>query len=289
MAAETTPTGLLDAPVRSLELAAERISATALRDGPVVQVGLELEAHLVSLAEPARRPDAAALTRLLAGLPSMPRGSAVTEEPGGQVELSTVPLPSLLAAVAALRSDRAALQQALCDKGFGSASIGADPARPVRVVNQAPRYAAMQQHWAAVGCSAPGRRMMASTAALQVNLDAGPRRGWADRFEHLHRIGPALLAMSACSPMLAGESSGWNSMRQQMWCGIDAGRTARVPSGDPVAAWVEYALAAPVMLVRDHDTHGAAPVPSRVSFGSWVTGDAKLVRRPTMRDLEYHL
>jgi glutamate--cysteine ligase len=52
---------------------------------------------------------------------------------------------------------------------------------------------------------------------------------------------------------------------------------------------VSYALAAPVMLVRDHETGDAEPVPSRVSLASWITGDAKLIRRPTLRDLDYHL
>jgi glutamate--cysteine ligase len=147
----------------------------------------------------------------------------------------------------------------------------------------------MQRHWATVHCSVPGRSMMASTASLQVNLDAGPRQQWAARVAHLHRIGPTLVALSACSPMLAGTSSGWRSMRQQMWAGIDAARSSRIPVGDPVEAWTEYALAAPVMFVRDHATGGAEAVPSRVSFASWVTGAAKLVRRPTLADLDYHL
>jgi glutamate--cysteine ligase len=98
-----------------------------------------------------------------------------------------------------------------------------------------------------------------------------------------------LVAISACSPMLAGEASGWRSMRQQMWTGIDGARSARLPAGDPAEQWAMYALAAPVMLVRDHETGGAEAVPARVSFASWITGAAKLVRRPTLQDLDYHL
>jgi glutamate--cysteine ligase len=60
-------------------------------------------------------------------------------------------------------------------------------------------------------------------------------------------------------------------------------------AGAPTEAWAAYALSAPVMLVRDHESGAADAVPARVSFGSWITGDAKLVRRPTLRDLDYHL
>ncbi|MGN6607831.1 MAG: ergothioneine biosynthesis glutamate--cysteine ligase EgtA [Jatrophihabitans sp.] len=276
-------------PLLDLETAAAHIADVALTDGPVRLVGLELEAHLVPLTEPGRRPDGASVERLLADLPPLPRRSRVTEEPGGQIELSTPPAASLERGVADLRADRAALRAALAERGHASAAIGADPARPVIVVNRAPRYAAMQRHWTTVGCSAAGRSMMAATAALQVNLDAGPRAGWARRVEHLHRLGPALLALSACSPMLAGQASGWASMRQQMWAGIDQHRAGRIGAGDPVEAWTRYALAAPVMLVLDEHGGGAEPVPSRVSFASWITGAAKLLRRPTLRDLDHHL
>jgi glutamate--cysteine ligase len=187
-----------------------------------------------------------------------------------------------------LHSDLATLRAALREHGFGAAAMGADPARPVDVVNRTGRYGAMQQHFAAVGCAGRGRAMMASTAALQVNLDAGPAGSWPERLAHLHRIGPVLVAISACSPMLARYASGWRTMRQQAWMGIDAGRTARIAAGDPAQAWADYALAAPVMLVCDDDG-SAEPVPSRVSFASWVTGAAKLIRRPTLRDLDYHL
>jgi glutamate--cysteine ligase len=146
----------------------------------------------------------------------------------------------------------------------------------------------MQEHFAAIGCAGPGRAMMASTAALQINLDAGPAHNWPERLAHLHRLGPVLLAISACSPMLARHASGWRSMREQAWAGIDRARTAPLRTGvEPTQAWADYALAAPVMLV--HDDGDAAPVPSRVSFASWIAGDAKLIRRPTVGDLDYHL
>jgi glutamate--cysteine ligase len=275
------------APLTDLDAAHAHVAAHALDDGPLGRVGLEVELHLVDLALPARRPRWAEVQRLLEALPPMPCGSRVTAEPGGQLELSTPPALSAGEAIADTRRDLAALRAALREHGFGGASLGADPARPVDVVNCTGRYGAMQAHFAAVGCAGAGRAMMASTAALQINLDAGPAGGWHDRLAHLHRIGPVLLAISTCSPMLARYASGWRSMRQQAWRGIDSGRVGRIAAGEPTQAWADYALAAPVMLVADEGN--AEPVPSRASFASWITGAAKLIRRPTIDDLDYHL
>jgi glutamate--cysteine ligase len=289
MTARTSPLLLhaLGTPLTDIEAAHAHVAAQAFYDGPIRQVGLELEMHLVDRALPRRRPDWAAVQGLVAGLPAMPGGSRVTAEPGGQLELSTPPYEGVGAAIAALRRDRDVLRRVAAAAGFGTPVMGADPARPIEVVNRTGRYAAMAHHFAAVGCAGPGRAMMASTAALQVNLDAGPAAGLQSRLAHLHRIGPVLVAISACSPMVARHASGWRSMRQQVWSGIDRGRTAPIAAGDPADAWARYALAAPVMMVRTGGAYEA--VPSRVSFASWITGDAKLIRRPTLQDLDYHL
>ena len=72
--------------------AALHIGGNCLRDGPVGQVGLEVEAHSYDLADPMRRPDWAELTDTIADVPPLPGGSAITVEPGGAVELSGPPM-----------------------------------------------------------------------------------------------------------------------------------------------------------------------------------------------------
>src|SRR3954464_9848372 len=71
-----------------LETARQHVAETALSDGPVGRVGLELEFHLVDLVHPARRPTWAEAKRLADGVGPLPSGSLVTLEPGGQIELS---------------------------------------------------------------------------------------------------------------------------------------------------------------------------------------------------------
>jgi glutamate--cysteine ligase len=270
-----------------LEAARRHIADAALTDGPVGRVGLELELHVVDLVHPARRPTWAEVTRLADGIDALPSQSRVTLEPGGQIELSTPPAPDVVSAVAALRADEEVLRSRLRDEGFGAASLGTDLARPVARINPSARYHAMEQHFDALGCAGAGKEMMSATAALQVNLDAGPADGWSDRLSLIRTLVPMLVAASSTSPYLGGRSSGWHSMRQGTWQGIDHGRSDPVAGGEPTQAWATYALDAPVMLV---DSGGQLrPVTSRVSFADWLGGRAPFGRRPTMVDLDYHL
>ncbi len=265
----------------------EHIEQGALHDGGSGRVGLELEFHLVDLAQPKRRPGWDEVQTLAASLPALPSGSRVTVEPGGQVELSTPPTEDVVSSVAALQADREVLRAGLAAAGFGAAPLGADPARPVRRVNPSGRYVAMEKHFTALGCAGPGKAMMSATAALQINLDAGPRAGWPQRLGLIRSLGPVLVAASACSPYLGGRASGWRSMRQQAWHGIDHSRSDPVRGVEPTAAWASYALSAPVMLVRDGEASTA--VTERVPFSSWLAGRAPIGRRPTLADLDYHL
>ncbi|HEU4811865.1 MAG TPA: ergothioneine biosynthesis glutamate--cysteine ligase EgtA [Nocardioides sp.] len=267
--------------------ARQYVGDAALHSGEERRVGLELELHLVDLAKPARRPAWGTVQALVSALPPMPAGSSVTVEPGGQIELSTTPQEDVAAAVVALRSDREALRASLAEAGLGAAPLGTDPARPAQRVNPKPRYAAMEQHFEATGRASAGRAMMTSTAALQVNLDAGPAQGWAARLDLIHSLVPVLIALSATSPYLAGRASGWHSMRQQSWQGIDGRRAGPIGPGEPSTAWADYALAAPVMLLREEDE--VRPVTREVAFGAWLEVPGLLGRRATREDLDHHL
>jgi glutamate--cysteine ligase len=274
--------------------------AAALRDSAIGAVGLELENHTVDLSQVCA---AVPWERVgpMPGMVSKAAGrSAVTLEPGGQIELSGPPGAGIEAAVDEMSADIRRTREALADFGLGIALAGMDPLRPSRRVNPRPRYQAMETHYAAIGRGETGRVMMASTAALQVNLDAGPKAGWARRVARAYRIGPTMIAISASSPWLHGQDTGWKSARQRSWngmepraCGPVPGCLAGKPGGDdaldPAAAYARFALRAPVVFVR---TSGAdvTPIRSWVSFEQWVSGAARLGGRvPTTADLDEHL
>jgi len=278
-------------PTLTLDDAHTHAAAAALHDAPVGTVGLELEGHLVDLDRPGRRVPWPRVVDVVSGLPEPPGRSRVTLEPGGQVELSGAPSTDVVAAVTALRRDESVLRTALAGERLGWALLGSDPARAPRRVHPGGRYVAMEQHFAATGQAAAGLVMMTSTCALQVNLQAGRPHQHAARVRQAYRLGPVLIALSACSAWLGGARTGWRSARQRAWADLDARRCGPLPGGpDPAAEWADYALRAPVMLVRDVDGPAQWPVRRAVPFARWVSGQERLGgRRPTTSDLDYHL
>ena len=149
----------------------------------------------------------------------------------------------------------------------------------------------MEQFFAASQTGAAGAAMMTSTASVQINLDAGPRDGWADRVRLAHALGPTMVAIAANSPMLGGRFSGWRSARQRVWSQLDSARCGPILGAngdDPASDWARYALRAPVMLV--HNSGRRRAVTQWVPFADWADGRVLLGdRRPTEADLDYHL
>lgn len=276
--------------LNSSSSAALHIAGVSLEHGPLGRVGLELEAHCFDLTDPRRRPGWSELNEVIATVGALPGGSAVTVEPGGAVELSGPPADGPLPAIAALTADRKALCAAFAEAGLGLALLGADPLRRPQRVNPGARYQAMERFFTASQTGPAGAAMMTSTASIQVNLDAGPREGWADRVRLAHALGPTMIAMAANSPLLAGEFTGWVSSRQRVWSQLDSARCGPIlgASGDdPCTDWARYALKAPVMLVH---TPEAVAVTDHVPFADWADGLVLLGgRRPTTTDLDYHL
>jgi glutamate--cysteine ligase len=213
-------------------------------------------------------------------------GSSVTLEPGGQVEISSRPHPSLAELHTAVSAEIEQLASLLAGAGLILGETGTDPHRPPRRLLSTPRYDAMEAAFDRRGMS--GKIMMCSTAGLQVCLDPGPAGELAERWAAVHALGPPMLALFANSERFAGQDTGWASARQRAWRGIDPSRTRPVAdtiSADPAADWADYALEAKLLCIRRPD--GAWDAPAGVTFADWIRG--ALETRPTFADLDYHL
>lgn len=257
------------------------------KTGPPGVVGAELEWVVAREGDPRAFVPASLTKALLVGAGPLPGRSLMSLEPGGQVELSSLPAPDVASCCAALAGDVAHLETVLGAAGLVLVPAGVDPYRaPVRQLREA-RYDAMAAYFDTLPHDL-GAIMMASTAGVQVNLDAGADLAdVARRWRLLHLVGPTLSAAFANSPRHRRSLTGWKSTRQAVWLGLDPSRTHPPPPGDPWVTWPEYVLAAPVMMLRTASLPWL-PAPG-FCFGDWVAGRVSDLDPPTEDDLDYHL
>jgi len=180
----------------------------------------------------------------------LPDGGIVSYEPGGQIELSAAAFPSASALVRALRATVLPLMEAARDEGIELLSVGVEPRGGIEDVDlQLPgtRYVRLTRFLEAIGTG--GTRMMRQTAAMQVSVDFGaePLLAW----RVLNAMAPYVTAIFASSPVYRGQPTGHRSWRARIWRELDGGRTGSFACADPVGEYLDFALAAPAILLGD--------------------------------------
>ena len=156
-----------------------------------------------------------------------------TFEPGGQLELSLPPQPSVEALLRevdwCLGAVTAASEIALAGVNPWFALGEVPLTRPT------PRYLAMQSLFDRRGDA--GRRMMRLTASLQVCVDLLPGVAGREQWLVANLAGPSLVA-----------AFGGSLERTRIWQGMDPARTAydgrHLDPADPVGAYVAFAQSA---------------------------------------------
>ncbi len=272
--------------LRDREAVRGYVKRVCFKTGPPGLVGTELEWLVVDPEDPAAPVPLPVLREVLAAAGPLPGGSRLTFEPGGQVELSSLPHHGPTACWENLDADARHVRESLSVAGLRFLTTGLDPYRLPQRQLRHPRYDAMEQYFSRDGGADAelGPVMMTATAATQVNLDIG--RDEADaraRWRLLHTVGPTMSAMFANSPVGAGADTGWRSGRQRVWQGLDAARTHAPAGDDPISAWTDYTLDAPVMLRhRDGDDWSAQ---AGWTMRDWLTE----AEQPDEADLELHL
>lgn len=271
------------------------VESVCFRHGPPELVGVELEWTVHHATDPGRALDPGHLADALGQhtpktlspdspeLP-LPGGTTLTLEPGGQVEISTPPQPSLTSLFASATEDIEYLTTMLGRAGLVCGTYGTDAhRRPHRLLHTA-RYDAMERAFSASGSH--GVTMMCSTAAIQVCVDVGRCGQSAQRWSAIHALGPVLVAAFANSPRSAGSATGWASSRLRSVLGIgDARARPGPPKSEPVRWWTSHALDVPLLCVRNSGASWDAP--RGISFADWI--DGALPGPPTAADLDYHL
>jgi glutamate--cysteine ligase len=158
----------------TLDAAHARASAAALIESTVGAVGLEIEAHLVSLDSPAERVPWQRVEPIPDLIEAAVARCAVTIEPGGQVELSGPPEAGIVTAAARLRHDWVGARLALAAQRLGVAFAGADPLRQ----SPAPRLGRQGGHGAPPWPDAHlDLRMLALAARAADRVEVGTAAG----------------------------------------------------------------------------------------------------------------
>lgn len=270
-------------PRMDVESATRRVLSRSFPQATDDLVGIELELLVTTAAE--LRP--ASLGQDLLVPATLPGGSVLTLEPGGQAELSSAPWHGLGELCRSFGDDLAGLRGRAQPGGTRLLGMGLLPG-PLAPHRQAsPRYAAMAAFFGRQGGA--GSLMMTSTAALQVNVGAGPEREHEARWRRAHVLGPVLAATFANSPILRGAPSGLHSTRLANWFAMEPTRTRPCwRPGNGCEAWARYALDARVMLIRRDDHHFVALGDAKLSFMRWII-DGHELGFPTPDDLDYHL
>ncbi|CAM5394777.1 ergothioneine biosynthesis glutamate--cysteine ligase EgtA [Streptomyces chartreusis] len=264
------------------------VRGICFKTGPPRTLGVEVEWLVHELRSPQLPVTPERLEAAYAALRTVPLRSALTVEPGGQLELSSPPATSLMECIGTVSTDLDTARAVLREHDLGLVGIGNDPWHSPRRFLRQPRYDAMEACLDRAGPA--GRAMMCTSASVQVCLDAGYEEpgplGHGRRWWLAHQLGAVLVAAFANSPLAGREPTGWLSTRQLLWMEIGPDRAGAPPlDGDPRVSWARHVVDAPVMCVRQDG--GAWDVPEGLSFREWTRSGAP--RPPTQEDLDYHL
>lgn len=205
----------------------------------------------------------------------LPDGGRISFEPGGQIEISTAPMPTASAVITTTQALVRRLREAMSESGIELLAKGVDPYNDISAVPlqlNRERYARMTRYFEGIGPS--GVRMMRQTAALQINLEHG--NDPLGRWRLLNALAPIVVALFANSREYAGKATDWASYRSQLWRTLDPSRTG-IPydSTDPAAAYFDFALRARAMRAGEGEER---------SFRDWM-GDLSV----DIADWSFHL
>jgi glutamate--cysteine ligase len=215
--------------------------------------------------------------------------ATITLEPGGQLELSGAPLPTLAEMSAELDAHLSEIRAfserfGITWSGLGYAPSGTPESGPWM---PKARYGIMRRYLPTRGTRA--LEMMAMTATVQANYDFGDED---DAFRKL-RVGvgmtPAVIALFANSPIVKGALAPERSARAAVWSDVDPDRCVLplelTEPGAGFADYVRWALDVPMFFIhRDGGYIDCAGLPFRRFLEAGHEG-----HHATMGDWELHL
>lgn len=223
-------------------------------------------------------------------------GATVTLEPGGQVELSGAPCPTIGAVETQASAYRSDLADVTARLGIGILDAGIHPKWRRQDIHRMPkeRYAIMAPYMEMKGRY--GVDMMLRTCGAQVNLDFESEADMVLKYRVTVGLQPAITALLANSRIVEGRDSGYKSFRSHIWTDTDPDRCG-VPlfvfdADMGFARYVDYALDVPMyFVIRPEGADGHHIDVTGQSFRAFMNGELRGLEgvEPTIEDWRNHL
>jgi glutamate--cysteine ligase len=191
-------------------------------------------------------------------------GASITLEPGGQIELSGAPLPTVHATCAEFTQHYGELHAVATDLRLTFLCCGFHPFATHEQINWMPkgRYAVMRSYLPTRGSRALD--MMVRTCTIQTNLDFADEAQCGRRVKITMGISSLITAMFSNSPYIEGRGTEFKSNRAAVWEDVDPDRTGLLrwvfEEGFSYERYVDWALKVPMFFVKrggNYFTHHA--------------------------------
>lgn len=220
-------------------------------------------------------------------------GSAITLEPGSQLEFSTPPRRDALEVDADVRAFAAEFRQATAGLDVALTGIGLNPFSATREVELGPkpRYHIMTDYLSKTGTLALD--MMRRTCSVHVTFDYRDEEDVAEMQRVAFAVTPLVVAMFAHSPIEKLAPNGFKSFRWEVWQHTDPDRCGLLPGAfDPgfgFDRYVKQVLSLPLIFtLRDGVYRAANGRPA----SDWFAGRTELFPgteglQPEVADLEW--
>lgn len=180
-------------------------------------------------------------------------GASITLEPGGQVELSGAPHPTVAELAVEMRANRQVLLDIAEGHDLRWTATGLTPIMPIADIGWMPkgRYVIMREYLPQFGDLA--HWMMKGTCSVQANFDYVDEADCARKVRLCAGVAPLTTALFANSPLSENKPTGYLSTRGHVWTRTDPARTGFPPglrADYTHARWVQYLLDVPMMFYK---------------------------------------
>ena len=156
-------------------------------------------------------------------------GSAISLEPGGQIEWSGTPLRTVHEIYRAVTEYHHQIRSVAEPLGIGFLALGFQPLWQKEAIPWMPkeRYGIMGAYMPRVGRL--GLDMMLRTCTIQINIDYESEADMVRKYRVALALQPVATALLANSPFVDGRPSGFLSYRSHVWTETDNDRCGMVP------------------------------------------------------------